>query len=194
MSGVNIGTKTTRTNMRDACVYGGFQTDDKLYFRDTGIYIQSDADGYLNLVADTGIKLNTVALTATATELNVLDGIGTCVGYTIGAETTAHVRTIACQIKMPDDATAVAHASVVTQYLSSDTGAQALSGAPDGGIAAGTDGTILIEHTADVLWTAVTEADGDLDIAITETGDTNFYLNTITPDGRIHTSAIITFT
>lgn len=70
MSGVNIGTKTTRTNLRDACVYGGFQTDDKLYFRDTGIYIQSDADGYINIVADTGIKLNSAALTATAAELN----------------------------------------------------------------------------------------------------------------------------
>lgn len=70
MSGVNIGTKTTRTNIRDACVYGGFQTDDKLYFRDTGIYIQSDADGYINIVADTGIKLNAVALTTTAAELN----------------------------------------------------------------------------------------------------------------------------
>jgi len=70
MSGVNIGTKTTRTNIRDACVYGGFQTDDKLYFRDTGIYIQSDADGYINIVADTGIKLNGELLSATVAEIN----------------------------------------------------------------------------------------------------------------------------
>ena len=64
-----IGTRDARRKMRDACVYGGYQEDDKLYFRDDAIYIQSDADGYLNIVADTGIKLGGSALTATGDEI-----------------------------------------------------------------------------------------------------------------------------
>lgn len=69
MSGTNIGDKNTRRAMRDACVYGGFQEDDKLYFRDSAIYIQSDTDGYINIVADTGIKLNGSLLSATGAEI-----------------------------------------------------------------------------------------------------------------------------
>ena len=69
MSGTNIGDKNSRRAMRDACVYGGFQEADKLYFRDSAIYIQSDTDGYINIVADTGIKLNGSLLSATGAEI-----------------------------------------------------------------------------------------------------------------------------
>jgi len=36
----------------------GFLLDKKIYFGDTGVFIESDADGYLDLDADTGIRLN----------------------------------------------------------------------------------------------------------------------------------------
>ena len=70
MSGTYVS--TGKGKIRDACVYGALQEDDKLCFRDGDIYIQSDADGYINIVADSGIKLNSVALTASATELNTV--------------------------------------------------------------------------------------------------------------------------
>ena len=69
-------------------------TDEKLQFRDTGIYINSSTDGQLDIVADTEIQLaaTTVdlngnldvlgsltlggtAITSTAAELNILDGV-----------------------------------------------------------------------------------------------------------------------
>jgi len=69
-------------------------SDEKLFFRDTAIYINSSADGQLDIVADTEIQLaaTTVdlngnldvsgsltlggtAITSTATELNILDGV-----------------------------------------------------------------------------------------------------------------------
>lgn len=69
--------------IRDACVNGGFAGADKLYFRDTNTYVQSDASGYLNLVAATGIKLNSTALTATGAEINaVADASGRIVTLT----------------------------------------------------------------------------------------------------------------
>jgi len=49
-----------------------FNTTKKLLFRDSGIYINSPADGYMDIVADTGIKLNGTLLTATPTELNAV--------------------------------------------------------------------------------------------------------------------------
>jgi hypothetical protein len=34
-------------------------TTERLYFRDTGLYVYSGADGYLDLVADTDVRINT---------------------------------------------------------------------------------------------------------------------------------------
>jgi hypothetical protein len=187
MAGVNMGTKETRRNIRDACVYGGFQTTDKLYFRDTEIYIQSDADGYINIVADTGVKLNGVIFTG-------LDGAFS-VAYTIAAENvTAGTKAVAVQINKKDASTAVGVACMVTQYFSSDAAGQTMAAAPSGGVAAGTDGTIAIELTADVIWLAITEADGDIDLTLTDTTADTWYLNTVTADGVIHTSGKLIFT
>lgn len=172
------------TKIRDACVNGGFYADDKLYFRDTGIYIQSDADGYLHVVADTAIKLNSP------------DVITMGAGITVGAEdTTANTIGVVVQLNQADNSTAVATARAVLMYLSSDTAGQTLiTAAPSGGVAAGTDGTILVEHTADIVWTALSEADGDIDITLTETANTAAqYLNVVTPDGRVYTSGAINF-
>lgn len=74
------------TKIRDACVNGGFYGDDKLYFRDTDIYLQSDADGYINIVADTGIKLNGTALSADSAEINrTADASARVVATTVSA-------------------------------------------------------------------------------------------------------------
>lgn len=42
------------------------QSNEKLYFRDTDIYINSTNDGYLDLVADTGVRINGVTISPTS--------------------------------------------------------------------------------------------------------------------------------
>ncbi len=50
----------------------------KILFRDTAIYIYSDADGYLRIVADTGIKLDSITTMQTGKQLNAAaDGVVT---------------------------------------------------------------------------------------------------------------------
>jgi len=190
MAGVNIGTKTTRTNMRDACVYGGFQTDDKLYFRDTGLYIYSDADGSVTIKSDGSIKLDAATeIQLSAPSVNVYHA-----AITVGAKATTSIMNVAIQINEGDESTAVAEAIAFHLYLSSDSAGQTVDGAPSGGFAVGTDGTIIIEHTADVLALCVTEADGDFDINITDTASITTYVNVVLPSGQIVTSTQVKFT
>lgn len=116
---------------------------------------------------------------------------GITVSYTIGAE-AADVITVACQFKNADG-TDCTSPVVVQQYLATSATGQALSTAPSGGTAAGTDGTFLVEDVAQLVWTAVSEADGDLDVAITEAGAYTTFLITVLPCGTISASSAITF-
>lgn len=191
MSGVNMGTKEQRRSIRDACVYGGFQTTDKLHFRDTGLYIRSSADGTLEIVSDGILTLTaTTEIRLNAPSVNCYHGALT-VGSFVG---TADTITVSLQMNQGDESTAVTEALAVLVYLSTDTGGQALDAAPSGGFAAGTDGTILVEHTANIVATCLTEADGDLDIVLTDTASASTYVNVILPSGQRIGSAICTFT
>lgn len=50
----------------------------KVIFRDDDIYIYSDADGYIRIVADTGIKLDSITTMQTGKQLNATaDGVAT---------------------------------------------------------------------------------------------------------------------
>jgi len=89
-----------------------------------------------------------------------------------------------------DDLTSIGAA---VWYLASDaTGLTPSGTAPDGGTAAGTDGA-LIEWTANLSGVVVSEADGDFDIALTESGAATWYLVIVLPDGTLSVSAAITF-
>jgi len=186
MSGDSIGTKTTRTNMRDACVYGGFQTDDKLYFRDTGLYIYSDADGSVTIKSDGSIKLDAATeIQLTAPSVNVYHAT-----ITVAAKATTSIVNAAVQITEGDESTAVSEAISFWLYLSSDSAGQTVQTTTPATLAAGTDGTILAEHTANAVCQCVTEADGDFDLAVTaDTGSTVSYINVILPSGQIVTSS-----
>lgn len=116
---------------------------------------------------------------------------GIDVTYTIGAE-NANVITVSCQFH-DQNGVDVAYAVGVQQYLSSDSSGQTVVAAATS-LAAGTDGTILVEDTSNSVWTAVSETDGDLDIAIGDAvGAATYYLNTILPSGKVKTSSVITF-
>lgn len=67
-------------------------------------------------------------------------------------------------------------------YLSTDAAGQALEVATSA-MAAGTDGTLMLLDTGVTYAMAITEADGDLDVVVTDTGTTTIYLNVVRLDG-----------
>lgn len=110
--------------------------------------------------------------------------------FTIGAE-AANVINVVVQL-VDGYGTDMAERSVVDYYLSSDTNGDTLAADP-GTTAIGTDGTILVEYTDDLVGKAISEADGDIDFNVTHTGTSTFYLNIVLPNGKKKTSAAITF-
>lgn len=65
--------------------------------------------------------------------------------------------------------------------------------APDGDVAISAKGNILIEHTADIYFELMTDANGELDFDVGESGAATWYLNVVQDDGTIYTSPIIEF-
>ena len=56
----------------------------------------------------------------------------------------------------------------------------------------GTDG-LLLEWTNNVSGLVISEADGDIDVTLTDTGTPTFYLVLVLPNGRLVVSPAITF-
>src|SRR5688500_10895403 len=83
------------------------------------------------------------------------------VSYSIDAE-SANTSTVSCRFK-DSRGNDMSEACVVRQYLAEAADGQVVEAAATS-LAVGTDGTILVEETANAIWTAVSEADGDLDI------------------------------
>lgn len=111
------------------------------------------------------------------------------VRFTIGAE-AGDIINVAVALLNSESAVAGRHA--VGYYLSSDAAGDTLAADP-GTTAIGTDGTILAEHTDDIVGMVLTEADGTFDLDITSVGTPTVYLNVILPSGRVFTSEAITF-
>jgi hypothetical protein len=87
----------------------------------------------------------------------------------------------------------LASRAAVQIYLADDANGDTPSAvAPDGGMAIGTDGA-LIEWTANLSGLAISEADGDIDITIIDSGTPTFYLIVVLPSGELVASAAITF-
>lgn len=112
--------------------------------------------------------------------------------YSVGAE-AADAITVSIQLKnaLGDD---LANRAAVHAYLSADANGDSLVAASATlSAAAGTDG-VLVENSTDNGYLLISEADGDIDVTITETsGAATYYLVLVMPDGRIVPSAAITF-
>ncbi|HND49095.1 MAG TPA: hypothetical protein PLT08_02725 [Anaerolineales bacterium] len=111
--------------------------------------------------------------------------------FTIGAENTNAIN-VAIQLLNRDNGNELAERVGLQWYLSSDANGDAISAAPSGGIAIGTDG-LLIEHTNNIAGKIISEADGDIDVTLTESTAKSFYLILIAPDGKLYPSGAITF-
>ena len=113
------------------------------------------------------------------------------VEFTIGAE-AANAINVAVQVK-DGEGNAIAQSFVFQAFLSdSAAGDGIVATAPDGGIAIGTDGNIIVADVANKVLTLQTEADGNVDITITESGADTFYL-VVVLNGVIYVSDAITF-
>ncbi len=113
------------------------------------------------------------------------------VGFTIGTEATNAI-TVNVQVKDGNGGD-IGERKALRWYLADDaTGDAPAAAAPDGGIAAGTDGALL-EYVANLSGTFITESDGDCDIVITESGTDTWYLVVILPNGSLAVSDAITF-
>lgn len=111
--------------------------------------------------------------------------------FTIGAEDTNAIN-VSIQLTDRDNGNELKERAALLWYLASNATGDAIATAPDGGIAIGTDG-LLIEHTNNVAGVVVSEADGDIDVTITESTAKSFYLVLVAPDGKLYPSAAITF-
>ena len=143
------------------------------------------------LEADT-LKLGTsaVEVTATPAEINLLDNQVAAVVMVVGAEST---NVINVTVQFNDAAgTAMATPVALPWYFATDAaGLDAMATAHDGGVAIGTDGS-LIEQVANLSGLMISEADGDVDINITDAGAFTAYLVVVLPNGTLAISAVIT--
>lgn len=85
-------------------------------------------------------------------------------------------------------------ASVEIWISDAATGIGLAATAPDGGFAIGTDGDILAELVTSKFAIVQSEADGDIDIDVTESGTDTFYVALRVPaTGRVFVSGAATF-
>lgn len=144
-----------------------------------------------NVTASAG-ELNTLdGITASTAELNALDNAPLDVDFVIGAQ-AGDVINVGLQLNNADGA-ALATRAALYAYLSDDANGDSIAAtAPDGGVAIGTDG-LAIPLVAAKTFLLVSEADGDIDLNITESGAATWYLVLLLPNGKLVASAAITF-
>lgn len=147
--------------------------------------------GLTNLIQRTATLIG-LGVTASAAELNKLDGAPLAAAFVIGAE-AANVINVGIQLNDGNGAALGVRASLLG-YLSDDAnGDSIVAVAPDGGWAIGTDG-LLIPVVASVAAHLTSESDGDIDINITHAaGAKTVYLILVMPNGKLVASAAITF-
>ena len=144
-------------------------------------------EGTIEAIADgvAAAPATDVATLATA----VVGGVGG-VEFTVGASDTG---TVGIQLvdHSGDD---LAVRGSVFAYLSDDANGDSIAGtAPSGGVAIGTDG-VLIPVVAGKAFFLCSEADGDIDIVLTEAAADTWYLVVVLPNGTHRVSGAIVFT
>jgi len=97
--------------------------------------------------------------------------------------TTAGTRAVAIQLKdyLGND---MAVRSTIMAYIAADANGDAICETAFDGIANGTDGEVIELTTGQVMW-LTSEADGDIDITISETEARTGYLMLVMPNGEL---------
>lgn len=151
-------------------------------------YGLNDAPGGALLAANNFSDVGTKA-TARA-NLGVYEKLG-APAFVVGAEAGDAIN-VGIQLKDSAGADLAVRGSVFA-YLSDDANGDSIAAAaPSGGVAIGADG-LAIPLVAGKAWLLTSEADGDIDLTITEAGVDTWYLVLVMPDGRLAVSGAITF-
>jgi len=135
-------------------------------------------------------NLSDIGTVATArTNLGVYEALG-APAFVIGVE-AGNVINVGIQLKDSAGADLAVRAGVIA-YFSDDANGDSVAGTAPTTVAIGTDG-VAIPLVAGKAFQLVSEADGDIDIDITEAGIDTWYLILVMPDGRLVASNAITF-
>ncbi len=110
---------------------------------------------------------------------------------TVGTEASTVIN-VAVQFKDVSN-TDMAETCFATIYFSDDAAGQTLATTAIDTVAVGTDGTIVKEVTAGKQYDVVSEADGDLDLDLTQNAADTLYMQIVAPDGTLVTSSAITW-
>jgi hypothetical protein len=109
---------------------------------------------------------------------------------TVGAE-AGNVINVAVQLQ-DMNGNALANRASVLAYLSDDANGDSVAGTAPDTVAIGTDG-LAIPLVAGKCFLLTSEADGDIDINVTEDGADTWYLVLVLPHGPLVVSDAITF-
>lgn len=135
-------------------------------------------------------NLSDVGSKATArANLGVYEAMGTP-AFVVGAP-AGDLINVGIQLKDAAGADLAVRGSVFA-YLSDDANGDSVAGTAPDTVAIGTDG-LAIPLVAGKAFQLVSEADGDIDLNITEDGADTWYLILVMPDGRRIASGAITF-
>ena len=146
----------------------------------------------LDGVTATAAELNILdGVTATPAELNILDGQVASATIVVGDELTeTGVINVAIQLKDAAGADMAIRSSILA-YLSDDANGDSVVAATHSGtVEIGTDG-LMLPIVAKNHFQLVSEADGHIDINITESGAKTAYLILVLPNGKLLASAAI---
>ena len=120
---------------------------------------------------------------------------GSIGGVTFGTLTAENANARTISLQLTDGAGVdLAKRGAVRVYLSNDaTGDTIATAGTPAGLAAGTDGMYqqLVQHLSGFF---TSEADGDIDVTITNTGAGTVYLVVVLPNGSLRVSGAIAFT
>lgn len=136
--------------------------------------------------------------TGTVTAANLTIGSASMIGGVYGATITVGAdagTTAPVTIQLTDeDGNDLAVRGAVMAYISDDANGDSVAGTAPDGVAIGTDG-VAIPLVAGKCFLLISEADGDIDLTITENGADVWYLILVMPaTGKLVASDAITFT
>jgi hypothetical protein len=124
-------------------------------------------------------------------ELELIDKVVASVTFTVGAQ-AGDVINVGLQLKDANGVDMAVRSSLLA-YLSDDAaGGSIAAAAASGGVVIGTDG-LAIPIVASKFFLLTSEADGDIDLDITEAGADTWFLIVVLPNGKLAPSGAITF-
>lgn len=159
------------------------------FYNDAGTDISSQLEALADVVAADLTKLGDV--TVTAAQLNQTSLANGTHTITVGSQTGDDIP-VTIQLKDLAGNDLATRASLRAYLSSASSGEGVTATGPDGGMAAGTDGACFA-IVANKFFEVQSEADGDIDLVVTEAATGTWYLVLVKPNGSLAVSGAITF-